>query len=454
MAKGKRQRQRDRRALGHIQESAATVTEVRSGLVDLIEAGVRPDGTIPIKVISPGWGSAGYYSPEVLEAASTARAFPAGTQMYLDHPTVSERGERPERSLRDLAAVLETDATWHDDHPQGPGLYAEARVFSQYRDLVAEMADHIGVSIRAAAELAQGEAEGRRGPIVEKIVEGLSVDFVTKAGRGGKVLAVYEAHRPALEAGLYSDDLRNRLRSALVDRFGEGDGRWCYVRDFNDTDVVFELYGDEVENPGTFRLPYQMQDDQAVLDDGTPTEVKVTTTYTPVTPPTTTEESMDTKTEERLAALEEKFDAKVAEVTEAADAKITEAETRTTEAVERAERAEAALLVEAAGRHVAANDKVRGLPAVVRDRVVRNLAAEAKPGDDGKLDTAGLDEAIATAVKAEVDYLTEAVGSPVTGAGGGPTGTTEQLDEALAGVFENLGLSEDAAKSAVAEIGA
>ena len=35
--------------------------------VPLVEKAVRRDGTIPIKIIQPGWGTRGYYPPEVLE---------------------------------------------------------------------------------------------------------------------------------------------------------------------------------------------------------------------------------------------------------------------------------------------------------------------------------------------------------------------------------------------------
>lgn len=462
MARGKRERQRQRRALGIIQEGTVTATEVRGDLVDLGEAGLRSDGTVPIKVISPGWGSSGFYSAEVLQQAEADRVWPRGTQMYLDHPTATERTDRPERSLRDLAAVTETDAVWRDDPLEGPGLYAESRVFSQWREQVAEMAPHIGVSIRATAESSSGEAEGRKGRIIDRLVEGLSIDFVTKAGRGGAVLAVLEAHRPpASEASLYSDDLRNRLRAALIDRFGEGDGSWCYVRDFNDEQVVFELYGDNVTNPGTFALPYQMQGDDVVLSSDAPTEVKVTTTYSPVTAPTTSQEDNDMPItdEERAAIAAEAATAVITQLTEAgvittpaADAD--EASRELAEATQRAERAEGALLVEAARRHVAANEKVKALPAVTASRVVEALANAATAADDGKLDVTKLDEAITASVEAEVKYLAEATGSPVTGAGdgghpfGGPS--AEEAEAQLEDVFKRLGASDTAAKVAVA----
>lgn len=172
-----------------LQESAVEVE-----FLPLVEKAIRRDGTIPLKLIEPGWGSSGYYSAEVLERDGPA-AFTAGTKMYWDHPTMSEEIERPERSLRDLAAELTEDAYWDENGPDGPGLYANAKVFGPYREAVDELASHIGVSIRALGRAKQGEAEGRRGPIIEAITQAKSVDFVTEPGAGGKVLQLFEAAR-------------------------------------------------------------------------------------------------------------------------------------------------------------------------------------------------------------------------------------------------------------------
>lgn len=144
--------------------------------------------TIPIKIIQPGWGSSGYYSKEVL-ARDGPKVFPAGTHMYMDHPTPQEEASRPERSVKDLAAVTMTDAQWLDEGADGPGLYTEAKPFSDSANRIKEMAKHIGVSIRASGQAENGEIEGRKGPIVKAITNGKSVDFVTQAGAGGKILS-------------------------------------------------------------------------------------------------------------------------------------------------------------------------------------------------------------------------------------------------------------------------
>ena len=38
-------------------------------------------GRLKIRVISPGWGSSGYYGAQVLKNAADAKIFPAGTKI-------------------------------------------------------------------------------------------------------------------------------------------------------------------------------------------------------------------------------------------------------------------------------------------------------------------------------------------------------------------------------------
>lgn len=167
---------------------------IAEDFVALTEKAVRDDGTMTIKVINQGWGSSGYYAKAVLERDGP-KVFPSGTKMYADHPSQTEEADRPERSIKDLAAVFTTPAGWREAGPDGPGLYAEARAVDGWKKPIGDMAADIGVSIRALGRARMGEAEGRRGPIVEELSVGRSVDFVTEAGRGGKIVPLAEAAR-------------------------------------------------------------------------------------------------------------------------------------------------------------------------------------------------------------------------------------------------------------------
>ena len=51
-------------------------------------------GRLAVQIINPGWGSSGYYSQDVLEAAARDRVFPAGTHMYINHPTARSEERR------------------------------------------------------------------------------------------------------------------------------------------------------------------------------------------------------------------------------------------------------------------------------------------------------------------------------------------------------------------------
>ena len=165
-------------------------------VVPLIEAKTDDKGTIPVKIIDPGWGSSGYYSREVLQQAVNARVYAAGLQMFWNHPSKTDEKDRPERDLRDLAGVLTEDAWWDEHGPKGPGVYARAKVFSPYRDAVAEMGPYIGLSHYVWGESKTGEAEGKKGDIITRIVAARSVDFVTVPGRGGAIAEAFRAARP------------------------------------------------------------------------------------------------------------------------------------------------------------------------------------------------------------------------------------------------------------------
>ena len=170
--------------------------ELAGDFIALTEKSVKTDGTFPVKIIQPGWGSSGYYPAAVLERDGP-NVFKKGLHMYFDHPTLTEERDRPERSLRDLAAELTTPARYEANNPAGPGLYAEAKAIGAYRDAINELAPHIGVSIRALGRAKAGTADGKSGPIIEAITAAKSVDFVTSPGAGGQVLQLFEAQRTA-----------------------------------------------------------------------------------------------------------------------------------------------------------------------------------------------------------------------------------------------------------------
>ncbi len=188
-----------------------------SEFIPLSERAVRRDGTISLKLIQPGWGSSGYYSRAVLER-DIPRVFPRETKMYWNHATPTEEMERPEGDLRNMAAVTISDPIWLDNGPKGPGMYAEARPFAGYADVIDEIGEHIGVSIRGRGSHTTGTMEGRQGRIITEIVDGKSIDFVTEPGAGGAIVSIFES-------APHADKLPNPTAPEGIDAFLAEAGR-------------------------------------------------------------------------------------------------------------------------------------------------------------------------------------------------------------------------------------
>ena len=97
----------------------------------------RGTGRFLVQLINAGVGSSAEYTPAALQLAEQQRQFAAGTHMYVDHkPTHQRTGSHGERSLRDLAAVLTSDAHYDD---QTQALVAEAQAVGGYADVLEHM---------------------------------------------------------------------------------------------------------------------------------------------------------------------------------------------------------------------------------------------------------------------------------------------------------------------------
>lgn len=233
-------------------------------VVPLIEAKTDDKGTIPVKIIDAGWGSSGYYSREVLQQAVNARVYAAGLQMYWNHPSRSDEKERPERDLRDLAGVLTEDARWDEHGSKGPGIYARAKVFAAYRDAVAEMGPYIGLSHYVWGESKTGEAEGKKGEIITRIVAARSVDFVTVPGRGGAIAEAFRAARPPVP----TDEQKTEAGKSMV---GEKPEKLTLESLRKDHPEIIEALRKEIENSAAMKEA-QAQQEKALKEAKTAIE--------------------------------------------------------------------------------------------------------------------------------------------------------------------------------------
>lgn len=157
------------------------------------------------KIIEAGWGSSGYYPAEMLKAYGPV-VFKKGTKVFMNHPSVSESTDRPERDVRNLIGRLSSDATFNESDNS---LTSTIEFYTHVAPVIREMWEDVGLSIHAFGEANVGEAEGRQGPIIERLVADpmTSVDVVTVAGAGGKFLSLLESYARKDEATELSESV-------------------------------------------------------------------------------------------------------------------------------------------------------------------------------------------------------------------------------------------------------
>lgn len=201
--------------------------DLESDVLELKEAAFNSQGIGLVKLIAPGHGATGYYSPDVLKDAAARKVFSKTTQMHLDHQTESEEAARPEGSVKTLAASFTEDADYRENGPDGPGLYAPIKAVADMKDFLNNRASIMGASIRALGRGKMGVVGGRMNRIVEQLVHGKSVDFVTRAGAGGKLVSLYESYRqqagqnPADEAAKERERMKIEIEELELTRLKE-----------------------------------------------------------------------------------------------------------------------------------------------------------------------------------------------------------------------------------------
>jgi len=243
------------------------------------------DGVFEVCIIKSGWGSSGYYSPDMLKEFGPS-VFRAGRPSFANHPTEAEFDNGRDITKIMGRLVTESEVREHDDGSNS--LWGKLKVKTDWVDFVEEYKDTIGLSIFASGTVQEGEAEGRTGLLVESLDADdpyTSVDFVVAAGAGGKVERMLESFR-AHEA--LKTDREEQLRNLVRDAYSE-DRVYAWVRDFDDdlNLVYFDVDGND--NPGIYCQSYSVSDDIAIELVGEREEVRVETTYVPIIVRQTTE---------------------------------------------------------------------------------------------------------------------------------------------------------------------
>lgn len=177
------------------------------------------------------WGTSAYYQDSVLERDAAEVVVP-GIKMYENHQTYVEESERPEGDVSKLVGKVTSYGMYEPDNPEGPGIYADVEFYDSYVDRINEIGGDIGLSINGSGDYVEGEMDGRYGKIITKLVNIKSVDVVTAAGAGGKLVSILESARPT--AGRPIETEGDQSVTALTkEQFDEGIAK--LVESFNDT---------------------------------------------------------------------------------------------------------------------------------------------------------------------------------------------------------------------------
>ncbi len=151
-------------------------------------------GRATVIVIKPGFNATEdrYYPAEMLKR--DYKVF-EGMKMYADHPTEQEDKDRPERSIRDWVATLNSVSVDEEGVVTGIAEVHEGWLKAKLAALGEKgMLPEMGISINAVGTATKGQIDGKDTLIIEKLVAARSVDFVTEPGAGG-IVTFYESDR-------------------------------------------------------------------------------------------------------------------------------------------------------------------------------------------------------------------------------------------------------------------
>jgi hypothetical protein len=214
--------------------------KVRTGyfgeLVDLSESAASLDAanmTMRVTLIKPGWSANGrYYSKPMLKEAVAKFD---GTKAYADHPAKSEAKERPERSVRDVVGFYKDPKQEEDGRLTAALRFTDEPLFKLAEVAIKENPSLIGLSINALGRTVLGEAEGKKGVIVEAIEKANSTDIVTTPAAGGKFDTLLASSGDEFTTDLFKamsiDELKETLREVRPDLLEALKVEWKTPRD-------------------------------------------------------------------------------------------------------------------------------------------------------------------------------------------------------------------------------
>jgi len=229
---------------------------------DLIEAEVDEEKrNVKVTAIKSGWSKNGnYYSKKVAESLS--KLLEQRAKIYINHQMrpVGDRRYLGGRDMRDWSAqVLES---WGEDGRAKADIHIFEDPDGWLFERIKKFPEEVGLSIDARAYVRQGEAEGKKGTIVDGFVKLNSVDFVPYASAGGRVERLTAMEKEGddklieefLEALRASDETeKTKPIIAMFEKMEEGDDPGELVRALL-LEIQTKTEYEEVEYPSSAYL--------------------------------------------------------------------------------------------------------------------------------------------------------------------------------------------------------
>lgn len=169
-------------------ESASEVLEMLAEADEPQTSEAREPLRLNVAIIKPGWGNTknnNYYPREMLER--DAHKF-VGAKMYASDHRPEEKSVRTEVSFIEKISGIGPNGEPIAQVAIFDPAFAEA---TRNRNKLGRL-DTLECSILATGKAKRGKIDGRKGNIVEAITNVISVDWVTRAGAGGKALSLAE----------------------------------------------------------------------------------------------------------------------------------------------------------------------------------------------------------------------------------------------------------------------
>lgn len=179
-------------------------------VISLAEAQINKESrTADVIAIQSGWSYNGnYYSKPVAESLATHLL--SRKKIYLNH--VSENEKKLGRDLRDWVATIE-EAFGKDGKTQAKISFTTSEAGEFIFQEALKHPDQVQFSIDALARAREGEAEGKKGVVIEKFVFLDSLDVVDYASAGGKLIKAYASKRNSELNSLI--EVSNMLKDAV-----------------------------------------------------------------------------------------------------------------------------------------------------------------------------------------------------------------------------------------------